>query len=196
MTNPDWKAKLQNAVLEEFQNGTEQGEFAQANASSVVDTIKGCLPDSSTIDPDFGARMSSNISSVHIPAFVTASLTGQRAYKNAYDLGKYRIGGSASNGSLKTREIVAITLLGAAHIVAETEPDSLLGNSGVLGGPRQNTSAGPVDLRVLWLRSIAGAAYAWFVEQMPQLIFPQKLEEVIQQTAELSYNDSSTPLTV
>ncbi len=106
MTKPDWIAKLQDAVLKESRNGTEEGQFAQANADSVVDTIKGCGPDSSTIDPDFGARMVCNISSVHIPAFVTASLAGEKAYKNGYDLAKYRIGGSASDGSLKTRDIV------------------------------------------------------------------------------------------
>jgi hypothetical protein len=94
------------------------------------------------------------------------------------------------------RLALAIALLGAAHIVAETEPDSLLGNSGALGGPPQNPSTGPVNPRDLWLQRIAIGAYAWFVEQMPQLIFPQKLEEVIQQTAELSYNEPSAPVTV
>jgi hypothetical protein len=106
MTKPDWGTKLKDCVHAEFQRDAERGEFAQANSNSVIDTIRGCRADTSTIDPDFGARMVCNISSVHVPLFVAASLAGKKAYKNGYDLGSYRIGGSAPSGSLKTREIV------------------------------------------------------------------------------------------
>jgi hypothetical protein len=37
--------------------------------------------------------------------------------------------------------------------------------------------------------AVAESACAWLIEQMPQLVFPVKLEEVIQQTGERSYED-------
>jgi hypothetical protein len=88
------------------------------------------------------------------------------------------------------RLALAIALLGAAHIVRETEPDALLGSLDILGGGRyQKSTGGPVKLHELQMQSIASGAYAWLVEQMPQLVFSQELEAAIQQTAERSYSD-------
>jgi hypothetical protein len=81
--------------------------------------------------------------------------------------------------------VVEIALFGAAHLIADTEPETLLG-----GSVYRRTRVGSLPhspQRRVRISSIAEAAWAWFVEHMPKLVFPKKLEEVIEETAEKSY---------
>jgi hypothetical protein len=111
MSTTNWGDKLSYAI------DAEWGVFAKANVAAVEGTINGRDPDSPNPDPDMGARMVCNISSVHVPLFVAASLKHEpNPYKNGYDLKKYRIGGSAPGGGFKAREAVdrALSLLAGA----------------------------------------------------------------------------------
>jgi hypothetical protein len=106
MSRPNWVEELSRAISSVANDSSERLEFAKANAEAVKGTIDGRGPDSKTIDPDAGARLVFNISSVHVPLFVEASIKRQfRAYKNGYDLKKYRLAEDPP-GELKPREMV------------------------------------------------------------------------------------------
>jgi hypothetical protein len=72
--------------------------------------------------------------------------------------------------------------------MGESEPDVLLGSVKFPGGPSPAYSS-PASLHRLQIMAVAESACAWLIEQMPQLVFPVKLEEVIQETGERSYED-------
>jgi hypothetical protein len=106
MSRPIWQDELSRTISSVTNGSSERIELANANAEAVKGTIDGRGPDSKTIDPDAGARVVFNISSVHIPLFVEESINGRSpAYKNGYDFRKYRIG-EDQPGKLKPREIV------------------------------------------------------------------------------------------
>ena len=118
MTN--WQNALNRKIGSIAGKDTEPWEFAKANAEAVKATIDGRGPDTKTVNLDAGARVVFNISSVHIPLFVEASLNQRLpAYKNGYDLAKYRIGDSCSK--LKPREIVDRAL----PLPSGTTPDQI-----------------------------------------------------------------------
>jgi hypothetical protein len=81
-----------------------------------------------------------------------------------------------------------IALLGAAHIIRDTEPDTLLGMP-AFAGPRGAVSSDQVTLHRRRVNSIAATALDWFVGQLPQHVFPEKLEQTIRDATNLSYND-------
>jgi len=123
-------------------------------------------------------------------------LTGQRNIDTANVFGLMStiqgnpsiISSLAHENHRKAISALEIAILGAAHLVRETEPEVLLGT---FPGGLSSTHSSPARLHELRLKGISKGACAWFVEQMPQIAFPQKLEEVIQETAEKSYNDST-----
>jgi hypothetical protein len=103
----DWKTRLNDFIKDGIAENTERHAFALANTDAIECAITGWRSDDLGVDPEAGARMVVNISSVHVPAFCEASRTNDpKPYKNGYDLGKYRIGDSPPNDKLKTREIV------------------------------------------------------------------------------------------
>jgi hypothetical protein len=81
-----------------------------------------------------------------------------------------------------------VALLGAAHIVRDTESDALLGMPG-FASPGGAISSDRVTLHRRRVNSIAGVALGWFVEQLPQRAFPERLEKMIGETKDRSYND-------
>jgi hypothetical protein len=94
----------------------------------------------------------------------------------------------ATENPAKAKSALEIALFGAAHVVRETAPETLLGGNVFAGAPSLTYSGAP-KLHELRLKAVAEGVRRWFVEQMPQLIFPQRLEDVIQETAERSYDD-------
>lgn len=95
----DWSKQLDQLV-----KASPAADFARANAKAVVRAVEGRGPDDGAQDPRAGARMVVNISSAHVPGFCAASRDGQpRAYKNAYDLQKYRLGDSCPPDHFPTR---------------------------------------------------------------------------------------------
>lgn len=107
MAATGWKNRLDQLIKSISTDNSELENFARANASAIEGAVAGRGPDDVIADPEEGARMVVNISSVHVPAFCDARRNGdERAYKNGYDLGKYRIGDSPSEEKLKSREIV------------------------------------------------------------------------------------------
>jgi hypothetical protein len=100
----EWEEKLA-VLLKGFPQGGKA--YVDANVDAVRCAVSGRGPDSATTDPHAGARMVCNIASVHIPAFVQASLADEaEPYKNGYDLGKFRLGDPPPGGVLTTREKV------------------------------------------------------------------------------------------
>jgi len=89
----------------------ELAEYTKENAAIVARAISGEDLIDGHANEDGGARMAVNIASVHVPAFCKASReAGGKAYKNGYDLGKFRIGsnppGENAPDVRKIREIV------------------------------------------------------------------------------------------
>ncbi len=104
----DWPKKLQD-LLGSFPQTA--GAYAAANVEAVQSALAGKGPDTPSVDSRAGARMVCNIASVHIPAFVQASLAGEeRPYKNGYDLGKFRVGDPPPEGVRNIREKVDAAL--------------------------------------------------------------------------------------
>jgi hypothetical protein len=100
----DWEKKLQK-LKETFPK--DAGAYVTANVDAVRSAVAGKGPDKPTVDSRAGARMVCNIASVHIPAFVQASLAGEdKPYKNGYDLHKFQVGDPPPDEALKTREKV------------------------------------------------------------------------------------------
>jgi len=104
MTETNWAKRLEDLVIA---IDPETTAFMRANANAVQRAVEGKGPDDGTADPRAGARMVVNISSAHVPGFCAASRDDDpHAYKNAYDLGKYRLGDSPPPALLPARVIV------------------------------------------------------------------------------------------
>lgn len=100
----DWKKKLGD-LLKSFP--ADGAAYANANVEAVKFAVSGRGPDSPEPDPNAGARTVFNIASVHVPAFVQASLANEdKPYKNGYDLKKFHVGDGTPVEALKTREKV------------------------------------------------------------------------------------------
>lgn len=103
----DWERKKARTIKAAAEGSAERRAYAHANAAAIAAAISGRGPDSMVNDPDNAAHAVVNISSAHIPSFVSLSKAGDtKPYKNGYDLGKYRVGESPPDGRLKTRELV------------------------------------------------------------------------------------------
>ena len=74
MNTTNWASERDSTINAMAVGEPKLQEFAKANAAAVAGTIDGRGPDSFKPDPDAGARMVCNISSVHVPLFVAASL--------------------------------------------------------------------------------------------------------------------------
>ena len=94
-------------------------------------------------------------------------------------------GPSVIAGSSEAEVALEVCLFGAAHIVRDTEPDALLNVS----GPRGTLPSDRVALHRRRVNSIAEAALGWFADQLPQRVFPERLERIISETTDRSYND-------
>src|SRR5258708_3083292 len=97
VTLPSWKIRCKKAMGVAAGRSAKRREYVEANVNFVFEAVNGCNSFSSAPDPSAGVHAVANISSVHIPAFVHASLTGNaKPYKNGYDLGRhhYRVGDS------------------------------------------------------------------------------------------------------
>lgn len=81
-----------------------------------------------------------------------------------------------------------VALFGAAHLVRDSEPDRLLGTPAFVGSSGQ-ASSNRVTLHRRRVNRLATAATDWFIGQMPQRIFPQKLEQIIRDVPNRSYSD-------
>lgn len=79
----DWKATL-NVFL--TPTSWKFADYAVANADMIQRAVRGIGPDATKPTSEAGARMVANMSAAHIPAFCASG------YKNAYDLGKLRLG--------------------------------------------------------------------------------------------------------
>ena len=101
MPEKNWKQELNKTIKFIARNrGGRRRKFLNANAKMVRRVVKGGSSDDRT--PDDGAWIVCNISSAHIPAFCK-TLSEGKAYKNGYDLGKYRIG---TDGHIPRRILV------------------------------------------------------------------------------------------
>jgi hypothetical protein len=98
---PDWAAQLASFLKSAVAKDTPLEAYSEANLKTCRDVIAGRDFYSGNEDGESGGRMVVNISSAHIPAFCTASRSGEKAYKNGYDLGKYRIGSPESDSGLR-----------------------------------------------------------------------------------------------
>jgi hypothetical protein len=87
----------------------QRREYLEANVIFVFEAVNGRESFSSGTDPSAGAHAVANIPSVHVPAFVRASLASDlRPYKNGYDLGRYnyRVGDPEPSKLESRRELV------------------------------------------------------------------------------------------
>ena len=92
MTGQTWRQRRDEVLRRHAQGDPARTEYVNANATFVTEAINGRAAFSEP-DPDAGAHAVANIASVHVPSFVEASRRGeQNAYKNGYDLGRYRVG--------------------------------------------------------------------------------------------------------
>lgn len=84
---PDWPDRLRRLQLQLRKRNGASGDFLPANCDAVYRTVDGRGPDASAAHPSAGARITFNMSSVHVPAFCEASKANSgTAYKNCYDL--------------------------------------------------------------------------------------------------------------
>lgn len=103
----DWNSRLDELISSICNSDTELSSYAYANSEAIERAIAGLGTDENNAEPGAGARMTVNMSSVHIPAFCKASMSGEpKPYKNGYDLGNYRIGDPPNKEKLRNREIV------------------------------------------------------------------------------------------
>ena len=98
----DWKAKLEDQ--RKLRNDPIAQAYFAADAETVERALAGLGPEDTTASGASGAKVVFNISCVHVPAFVEASLTRQDApYKNGYDTGRLRIGAEPRDRSRREK---------------------------------------------------------------------------------------------
>jgi hypothetical protein len=103
----DLRIKDEIAARATEDSSGERKAYAVANAEMARRAVDGRGPDDEEPVIGSGARMVVNISSAHVPAFCRASASGEaRPYKNAYDLGRYRLGDEAPEAAPPRRVYV------------------------------------------------------------------------------------------
>ena len=124
-----WTARL-DAVLQSLRSANpEAASWREADVRTIQQTLQGVSPYSGSIKPDQGARVVFNISSAHIPSFMTGAPHG--AYLNRYAVAAGRVGG-------------------APKVDARTRIDDLLG--AILGVSGKNLHYGAADLNGAGIR--------------------------------------------
>ena len=81
--------------------------YLVANCDAVYRTVDGRGSDSAAVHPAAGARITFNMSSVHIPGFCAATKAGkQNAYKNCYDIAAETAGSANHQQVAERRKLV------------------------------------------------------------------------------------------
>lgn len=124
-----WTAHLAVALESLTMARPDSASWRRADVTSIQQTLQGVSPYSGAVKPDQGARVVFNISSAHIPSFMTGA--PDSAYLNRYAVPAGRVGG-------------------APKIDARTRIDDLLG--AILGVPGQDLHYGAADLNGAGIR--------------------------------------------
>ena len=84
-----WTDRLRRLQRRIAKENIAHASYIPANCDAVYRTVDGRGPDASATHPSAGARITFNMSSVHVPGFCAAARAGTgTAYKNCYDLAR------------------------------------------------------------------------------------------------------------
>ena len=90
---PPWAARIDRLQYRLIRRYGSNADYLHANRDAVRRTVDGTSSESLDPHPEAGARVTFNMSSVHVPGFCTATRAGKPdAYKNCYDLARETAG--------------------------------------------------------------------------------------------------------
>jgi len=86
-TAASWADRIRRLSIRLARENRSGADYLSANCDAVYRTVDGRGPDASEAHPSAGARITFNMSSVHVPGFCEATKDRRaNAYKNCYDL--------------------------------------------------------------------------------------------------------------
>jgi hypothetical protein len=102
-----WDKRVRSLLLRLAKDRTHDAGYLLANCDAVYRTVDGRGPDKETVHPGAGARITFNLSAVHVPGFCEASKDpAARAFKNCYDVADNAANSMSHNTVAERRQVV------------------------------------------------------------------------------------------